>query len=45
VVNRRGVGYRLVERVPAVDDEGRPGAVSPNGSGSLIDLDRARFAA
>jgi DNA-binding response OmpR family regulator len=31
VVNRHGVGYRLVERVPAIDDLGQPGAVSPNG--------------
>jgi DNA-binding winged helix-turn-helix (wHTH) protein len=45
VVNRRGVGYRLVDRVPPIDDQGQPGAVTPNGSGSLIELDRARRAA
>jgi DNA-binding response OmpR family regulator len=45
VVNRCGVGYRLVDRVPAVIDQGRPGAADRNGSGSLVDLARARRAA
>jgi DNA-binding response OmpR family regulator len=45
VVNRRGVGYRLVDRAPALIDQGQPGAVSANGSGSLVELDSARHAA
>jgi CheY-like chemotaxis protein len=45
VVNRRGVGYQLIERVPATDDQAQPVAVSPNGSGSLVELAGARRAA
>jgi DNA-binding response OmpR family regulator len=45
VLNRRGVGYRLVERVPAVIDHAQPKWAPVNGSGSLIELDRARRAA
>jgi DNA-binding response OmpR family regulator len=42
VVNRRGVGYRLVDRVPAPIDQGVPGAAASNGSGSLIELGGTR---
>ena len=45
VVNQRGVGYRLVDRVPAVLDQGEAARASANGSGSLIELAGARRAA
>ena len=45
VFNSRGVGYRLVERVPVTTVQAQPGALSANGSGSLIELARARRAA
>ena len=45
VVNRRGVGYRLVDRVPAVIDQAQPAQGIANGAGSLVELDRARSAA
>ena len=41
VVNRRGVGYRPVDRVPAAIGQGEAGAAGSNGSGSLVELDRA----
>jgi DNA-binding response OmpR family regulator len=45
VVNRRGVGYRLVDRVRAVIDQGGTPELTANGSGSLAELARTRGAA
>jgi DNA-binding response OmpR family regulator len=45
VVNRRGVGYRLVDRVPAPSDQEQSPAETANRSGSLIELVGARRAA
>jgi DNA-binding response OmpR family regulator len=45
VVNRRGVGYRLVDRAPALIDQGQRRGPAANGSGSLVELAGARRAA
>jgi hypothetical protein len=45
VMNRRGVGYRLVDRAPAVIDQGQRRDPAAHGSGSLVELAGARRAA
>jgi Transcriptional regulatory protein, C terminal len=45
VVNRRAVCYRLVGQAAAVINQGQPGAVSPNGSGALVEFAGVRRAA
>jgi DNA-binding response OmpR family regulator len=45
IVNRRGIGYRLVDRAPTLINQGQAGGERSNGSGSLVELARARRAA
>jgi DNA-binding response OmpR family regulator len=45
VVNRRGLGYRLLDRAPAAVDQGPGWDPNPNRSGSLIELAGAGRAA
>ena len=45
VVNCRGVGYRLVDRAPAVVDQAQERGTLPHAAGSLIELRGERHAA
>jgi DNA-binding response OmpR family regulator len=45
VLNRHGVGYRLVDRITTVIDQNQATLAGANGSGSLIELARGRRAA
>jgi DNA-binding response OmpR family regulator len=45
VLNCRGVGYRLVDRAPAVVDQGQKRVAATNAAGSLVEPRRARRAA
>lgn len=45
VLNCRGVGYRVVDRAPAVVGQGQERGSTPNAAGSLIELRGARRAA
>jgi DNA-binding response OmpR family regulator len=45
VLNCRGVGYRLVDRPPAVVDQGQHRGTLPDAAGSLIEMQGSRRAA